>query len=193
MGKAVKEVLNFFKNRRSVSVNFISEPGPNKDQLTEILKMGVRCPDHGRLEPWRILVISEENAKMKIVSAMDKIGRKRDMDTDKLEKSKSRFLKSPVILAVIASPKEGRIPIEEQILSAGALCMCILNAALANGWGANWLTGWMANDKELGRLAFNTSKNEFVAGYLYVGSFDESSTDRPRPQLEKKISYFQID
>ena len=51
----------------------------------------------------------------------------------------------------------------------------------------------MANDKELGRLAFNTSKNEFVAGYLYVGSFDESSTDRPRPQLEKKISYFKID
>jgi nitroreductase len=69
----------------------------------------------------------------------------------------------------------------------------ILNNFLANGWGANWLTGWMANDKELGRLAFNTSINEFVAGYLYVGSFDESSTDRPRPQLEKKISYFQID
>ena len=189
MGKAVKEVLNFFKNRRSVSVNFISEPGPNKDQLTEILKMGVRCPDHGRLEPWRILVISEENAKMKIVSAMDKIGRKRDMDTDKLEKSKSRFLKSPVILAVIASPKKGRIPIEEQILSAGALCMCILNAALANGWGANWLTGWTAHDPEFKDDVLGLLEHESVAGYIHIGTNIKLLEDRDRPDLNDIVAY----
>ena len=65
MEKATKEVLEFFKSRRSVSVNFLGPPGPNQSQLSDILKMGLRCPDHGRLEPWRILVISEENAKNK--------------------------------------------------------------------------------------------------------------------------------
>ena len=189
MGKVTKEVLDFFESRRSVSVNFLGPPGPNHGQLSDILKMGLRCPDHGRLEPWRILVISEENAKNKVVSAMDRLGQKRDMDKDKLEKSKSRFLKSPLILAVIASPKEGRIPIEEQILSTGALCMCILNAALAHGWGATWLTGWTAHDPEFRGKVLGLSEHESVAGYIHIGTKLKLLEDRDRPDLNDIVGY----
>ena len=109
----------------------------------------------------------------------------------KIEKSKTNILKTPLTLAVICSPiKNSKIPEVEQVLSCGALCMNILNNFLANGWGANWLTGWMANDKELGRLAFNNSKDEFVSGFIYVGSHEDKSPDRQRPKLEDKISYF---
>jgi nitroreductase len=68
--------------------------------------------------------------------------------------------------------------------------MNILNNFLVKGWGANWLTGWMANDKKFAELAFNITKNEFVAGYIYVGSYEVKNPDRPRPSLDEKISYF---
>ena len=189
----IKKASEFFSSRRSVSVRNLKYPGPSEKQIMDILKSALRVPDHGKLEPWRIVLITEDNKKS-YISMIEKRGKEVGIDSHKVEKSIVNLSKTPLIVTVICSPiNDTKIPEIEQILSCGALCFNILNNFLANGWGANWLTGWMANDKELGRLAFNTSKNEFVAGYLYVGSFDESSTDRPRPKLEKKISYFQID
>ena len=122
---------------------------------------------------------------------MEQRGKEINIDPLKIEKSKINLLTAPLIIAVICSPlNDSKIPEIEQVLSCGALCMNVLNNFLANGWGANWLTGWMVNDNELGKLAFNNSKNEFVAGYIYVGSYEDTNPDRPRPLIEKKISYY---
>ena len=189
----IKKASDFFSSRRSISVKNLKYPGPNENQIMEILKNSFRVPDHGKLEPWRIVLITGDSKK-NYTSIMEKRGIEINIDPLKIEKSKINLSKTPLIVTVICSPfNDSKIPEIEQILSCGALCLNILNNFLANGWGANWLTGWMANDKELGELAFNNSKNEFVAGYIYVGSFDENNPDRPRPNLDKKISYFKID
>ena len=188
----IKKASEFFSSRRSVSVRNLKYPGPSEKKIMEILKSALRVPDHGKLEPWRIVLITEDNKKS-YISTIEKKGKEKNVDSLKLERSIVNLSKTPLIVTVICSPiSDSKVSEIEQILSCGALCLNILNNFLANGWGANWLTGWMANDKELGKLAFNTSKNEFVAGYIYVGSFDESTIDRPRPQLKKKISYFKI-
>ena len=122
---------------------------------------------------------------------IEKRGKEVGIDSHKVEKSIVNLSKTPLIVTVICSPiNDTKIPKIEQILSCGALCLNILNNFLANGWGANWLTGWMANDKKFGELAFNNTKNEFVAGYIYVGSYEVINPDRPRPSLDEKISYF---
>ena len=189
----LKKVSDFFSSRRSISVKNLKYPGPNENQIMEILKNSFRVPDHGKLEPWRIVLITDDSKK-NYTSIMEKRGKEMNVDPLKIEKSKINLSKTPLIVTVICSPfDDSKIPEIEQILSCGALCMNILNNFLANGWGANWLTGWMANDKKLGELAFNNSKNEFVAGHIYVGSFDDNNPDRPRPNLDKKISYFRKD
>ena len=189
----LKKVSDFFSSRRSISVKNLKYPGPNENQIMEILKNSFRVPDHGKLEPWRIVLITDDSKK-NYTSIMEKRGKEMNVDPLKIEKSKINLSKTPLIVTVICSPfDDSKIPEIEQILSCGALCMNILSNFLANGWGANWLTGWMANDKKLGELAFNNSKNEFVAGHIYVGSFDDNNPDRPRPNLDKKISYFRKD
>ena len=173
----IKDISAFFSSRRSISVKNLNYPGPNHNQTMAILKNALRVPDHGKLEPWRIVLISGDHKK-NFISIIEKRGKELDMGT-------------PIILAVICSPSiSSKIPKIEQILSCGALCMNILNNFLVKGWGANWVTGWMANDKKFGELAFNNTKNEFVAGYIYVGSYEVINPDRPRPSLDEKISYF---
>ena len=186
----IKNSADFFASRRSISVKNLKYPGPNQNQTMKILKNALRVPDHGKLEPWRIVLITED-CKKNYISIMEQRGKEINIDPLKIEKSKINLITAPLIIAVICSPlTDSKIPEIEQVLSCGALCMNVLNNFLANGWGANWLTGWMVNDNELGKLAFNNSKNEFVAGYIYVGSYEETNPDRPRPLIEKKISYY---
>ncbi len=181
---------NFFSSRRSISVKNLNYPGPNLNQTMDILKNALRVPDHGKLEPWRIVLITEARKK-NFYELMKKRGNEINIDYLKMEKNKKNLFRTPLIITVICSPKfDTKIPQIEQILSSGALCMNILNNFLVNGWGANWLTGWMANDKSFGKLAFNNSDKEFVAGFIYVGSFDKTNPDRPRPSLEKKITHY---
>ena len=189
MAEKQENIISFLENRRSASAGFLTKPIPNKEELIDILKIGLRCPDHGRLEPWRIQILSPEKL-MAVASEVEKIGQKREIDPDKLEKSKNRFLKSPLVILVIFSPKEGKIPIDEQLLSAGAVCMSILNAALAYGWGANWLTGWTSHDMEFKKTAFGLSSEEKIAGYIHIGTNSKLLEDRPRPDLNNKIEFF---
>tara|TARA_B100001996_G_scaffold205790_1_gene157685 strand:+ start:11855 stop:12418 length:564 start_codon:yes stop_codon:yes gene_type:complete len=185
---ASDEVIKFLESRRSASASFLTSPAPTKSELKTILKMGLRSPDHGRLEPWRIIVLSP-NALKEIAFHVSSVGLKNKVDPDKLEKSKNRFLNSPLVLVVISSLRESKIPAPEQILSAGAVCMSILNAALANGWGACWLTGWTAHDEEFKKTALNLSENETIAGYIHIGTNTKMLEDRDRPDLSKVVEW----
>ncbi len=189
MAEKKTDIISFLENRRSASAGFLTYPVPDKKELMDILKIGLRCPDHGRLEPWRIQVLSAEKL-IDVAREVEKIGRKRGMDLDKLEKSKNRFLNSPLVLVVIFSPKPGKIPLDEQFLSSGAVCMAILNAASAHGWGANWLTGWTAHDKEFKEAAFGLLSEEKITGYIHLGTNSKVLEDRPRPDLQSKVEFF---
>ena len=122
-------------------------PAPDWNSLQRILTAAARTPDHGKLVPWRFLIL-KNSVMSHVAKSIIEIGRIKGLDEDKVLKNANTFLNSPLIVAVVSSPKSvDRIPLIEQQLSAGAVCIALLNAAQAGGWGANWLTGWMSYDK----------------------------------------------
>ena len=94
------------------------------------------------------------------------------------------------MIAVVSSPKQSnKIPEMEQILSSGAVCLSLLNAALASGWGANWLTDWISTDKEFLKQGIDLTDSEFVAGYIHIGAESIVPPERPRPNMEEITSW----
>ena len=123
----IKKASEFFSSRRSVSVRNLKYPGPSEKQIMDILKSALRVPDHGKLEPWRIVLITEDNKKS-YISMIEKRGKEVGIDSHKVEKSIANLSKTPLIVTVICSPiNDTKIPEIEQILSCGALCLNILN------------------------------------------------------------------
>lgn len=192
MSSKNKIVMDFLLSRRSHSAKTLIDPIPNDDSLEKILTAAARSPDHGKLEPWRFLIL-EKKTMSKLANEVLRIGGIRGIDKHKVEKSATTFLKSPLIVAVVSSPKiTERIPLIEQQLSAGAVCLSLLNAAHAEGWGANWLTGWVAYDEMFLVSVLGLSVNEFVAGFIHIGSPTVESLERNRPDLQKITSRFTI-
>ncbi|RED12097.1 nitroreductase family protein [Pontivivens insulae] len=177
------DVLDFLSTRRSSPARLLAGPGPSRPALENLLGMAVRVPDHGKLEPWRLTVL--EGAALERLAA---ITRRRGKDLghapDKLAKDADSFENSPVVVAVTTREVPGaKVPVVEQHLSAGAVCLSLVNAALASGWGASWLTGWMAYDRAWLHEALDLSDPDFVAGFIHIGAASQRAPERPRPDL----------
>ena len=182
-------VTDFMLNRRSVLVKNMREPGPNSDELKTILTIATRVPDHRKLEPWRLLVLQGDarkdfGEKLAAVKAQ-----KEEVMGIQVEIEKDCFLRAPLVIAVVASPIEHKTPEVEQILSAGAVCQNINIAAASLGFVSQWITGWSCLDKEA-QKAIGLGAKEFIAGYLYIGSTEEETLDRVRPDLNEKVIYW---
>jgi len=178
------EALEFLQTRRSRPYKTLSTPTPDRDTLRQLLTIAARTPDHGKLEPWRFIILNQTRLQA-LADHTNTIGAARDLDPEKLAKSVAMMRDAPMSVAVIASPKPSdKIPVIEQHLSAGAVCLALLNAALAAGWGANWLSGWTATDREFLSLALNLGQEEFVAGYIHLGSETAKPPERPRPDID---------
>ena len=110
-------------------------------------------------------------------------------DSEKIEKGRGQFDRGNLAVAVISSPKPSeKIPQVEQLLSAGALCMNILHAATAAGWGANWLTGWVSHDATFAARAFGCTEAESIVGIIHIGTPNAPMPDRPRPDLARIVT-----
>ncbi len=190
MNTAKAEALEFMHTRRSYPTLTIAPPVPTRSQLMELLAAAARVPDHGKLEPWRFLVIEQPH--------MNEIARKlvlRGLEMGKAEslvnKAAEVFVKAGLIVAVIGSPdRSAKIPIIEQELSAGAVCLSLLNAALASGWAASWVTGFGAHDPSFRQDVFKLKPHEFVAGFVHIGSAGTRPPERPRPDIAAITSWF---
>jgi nitroreductase len=180
----VPGLLDYLRRRRSGSAKAMTGPGPSRDQLEAILAAAARVPDHGKLFPWRFLVIEGE-ARLRLGEAMAAIFARRNPEaiTELVDAERRRFARAPVVAAVISTAKPGlKIPEWEQILSAGAVCQTLLIAAHAAGFAANWLTEWMAYDEEA-RGVLGMAPGERVAGFIYIGTNAKVLDERPRPDL----------
>lgn len=182
-------VLEFLLTRRSRPAKMLSGPAPDRPSLDVLLTAAARVPDHGKLEPWRFIVLGRpalDRLAGQIAARSAVLGH----DDEKTAKGVDQFRQSPLCVAVIASPvASGKIPEIEQTLSAGAVCTSLLNAALAAGWGACWLTGWPAYDRALMTEALGLGPKEWVAGFIHIGSCAVAPPDRPRPDLATKIAW----
>ena len=178
------EVLDFLLTRRSRPAKTLTTPIPTRDELGPILTAAARTPDHGKLEPWRFIVL-EGAALQRLAEVVVTRGPQLGVEGDKLEKARTQFANADLVVAVISSPVPSpKVPEIEQILSAGAVCLSLLNAALASGWGANWLTGWMASDRSFLKHGLSLSKSEFVAGFIHIGTQRAAPPERPRPDVD---------
>jgi nitroreductase len=176
------EVLDFLLTRRSRPAKTLAEPGPGRVELETLLRAAARTPDHGKLEPWRFVVLGRQ-ARVLITAAVRARGAALGHEPETIEKAAAAFDQGPVIVAVVASPRASeKIPEWEQLMSAGAVCLSLLNAALAAGWGANWLSGWAARDPET-LAAIDVAEPDFVAGFIHIGTETVAPPDRPRPDI----------
>jgi nitroreductase len=171
----------FLSARRSQPAKLFTHPIPTPAEITDILTTATRVPDHGKLEPWRMIVVRGDAFK-RLATLAEKRAHDIGGDAEKIAKGRGQFDLGLCAVVVIASPKPSdKIPALEQTLSAGALCMNILHAATAAGWGACWLTGWPAHDRGFAEAAFALTPHEFVAGIIHIATPD--APDRPRPDI----------
>jgi nitroreductase len=185
------ETLNLLMHRRSTPAGQLGPDGPSEAELSILLQIASRVPDHGKLAPWRFLIFSGESrsqAGALLKSALLRI--EPEADDERAAFEAGRFERAPVVIAVISSPVlEHKIPEWEQVLSAGAVCQSLLIAAHAMGFAGQWLTEWYAYDRAL-LDALGLDAHEKVAGFIYLGSAPEESFERARPDMGRIISWY---
>jgi len=178
------QALDFLLTRRSRPAKTLSAPVPDRAELMQLLTAAARTPDHGKLEPWRFIVI-ERAAMAPLAALVQKRGEALGYDDGQIRKGRIQFDQGHLAVAVIEVPRPSdAIPALEQTYSAGAVCLSLLNAALAAGWGANWLTGWASHDRQFMQEGFALEAHERIAGIIYIATETSMPPDRPRPDLD---------
>jgi len=181
---ASPEVLRFLALRRSTPALTLVEPAPTADQLADLLRIAARAPDHGKLAPWRFVVL-EGGGKTAFAAKLDALARQRDDPT--LAAKLGKLKVPPMAVVVVSAPKAASIPEWEQLLSAGAVCTNLLDAALAMGFGANWITDWYSYDAEATAI-LGLAEGEKVAGFMLIGTAREAPLERERPELDPLVT-----
>ena len=180
---------DYLKTRRSVGIGFLKDPGPTPDELQEILTLGVRVPDHGKLTPWRHVVI-EGDARARAGEKLAEIAKRNNpaLDEASLDNERRQFLPAPVTVGVIFSPKPlPKAPEVEQLLSAGSVAFNLVNAAFALGYAASWVTRWFAFDTAAQEMLGARGGERFV-GFVHIGTPAIVPDDRERPDLARIVT-----
>jgi nitroreductase len=177
-------LIDYLRTRRSMPAFQMKEPGPTPQEIEEMLTLATRVPDHGKLAPWRFVVMTGE-ARQRLSMELSAIAKadKPDMAEDMIKVEETRLTRAPVVIMVVSTAAPHvKIPEWEQVMSAGAVCLNLLIAANALGYVSNWLTEWMAFDARAHAI-LGVEPGEKVAGFIHVGSTDFPVVERPRPLL----------
>jgi len=178
--QASQPVIDALALRRSASAMTLRAPAPSPAELNDLLRLAARAPDHGKLNPWRFVIL-EGDAKAQFASRLETMAAAR-ADAPKAMAALGKLKTPPLAVVVISAPVEGQIPEWEQVMSAGAVCTLMLTAAAAMGYGANWITDWYAFDDAALNL-LGVKAGERVAGFIYLGTAAEAPQERVRPEV----------
>jgi len=177
---ASPEALALLAYRRSASAATLAEPGPDPTQLDDLLRLATRVPDHGKLAPWRFILLQESKAAFG--SRLLEIAQRR-ADAEKAIAALGKFHPAPLAIALVSHVTPAhKIPEWEQVLSAGAAAFALLLGAQAMGFGANWISDWYSGDSEVAAL-LGLGPTERLAGFIYVGTATAAPLERARPEL----------
>ena len=179
---SLTDPLHVLDTRRSVPSKQLGEPGPDHATLLRMLASAVRVPDHGKLVPFRFIRLQgEARHALGDLLAARTLHLQPDAADAVVEKDRARFSHAPVIVTVVAGLTPGhKVPEQEQLLTAGSVCFALLQAAQALGFGAQWLTGWMAYDAAVA-ATLGLSADERIAGFIHIGTPKMEVPERERP------------
>jgi len=176
--------LRFLLTRRSRPAKTLTLPVPDRATLAPLLTAAARSPDHGKLEPWRFIVL-ERAALLRLAGLVDTRGAALGKSAEEIAKAHAQYAEAHLAVAVIEVQKaSGKVPAIEQSYSAGAVCLALLNAALASGWGANWLTDWPVHDRGFLTEGLGLQAHERVVGLVHIGTATATPPERPRPHTD---------
>lgn len=175
--------LTLLKTRRSAKPRDLVAPGPSPEQLEEMVAIAARTPDHGKLAPWRFVIVPDPLRPLlaeKLVAIQR--AEKPDASERDAEATVQFVTQAPALVVVLSAPHEGhKVPVWEQQLSAGAACMNLLHAAHAMGFAGGWLTGWAAYSDAV-RDLFGSAPQR-IAGFVFIGTPGRPLEERPRGDL----------
>jgi nitroreductase len=186
---ANRAVLDYLKTRRSVTLPFLKDPGPSEDELQELLTIGIRVPDHGKLAPWR-MILYRGDARTEVGQRLAQIHRARHPEAGEgeLEAEQQRFLPAPLTIGVLSrAAPHAKIPELEQLLSAGNVAFNLVHGANALGYAAHWVTRWFAYDDEAAQM-LGAGPGERFVGFVHIGTPETRIEDRDRPSPKDVIS-----
>lgn len=185
-----REMLALLARRRSTKVGHLIEPGPSDEQVNALLRLAARVPDHGKLGPWRFVIIAGEARARAGEALAGVIAKDERVDESRLATARGLLLRAPVCVMVVSSAApHPKIPEWEQQLSSGAACYGLLLAAHAMGFAGCWLTEWPTYDARA-RAALNLKEHERIAGFVYLGTPSVQATERFRADLASRVSRF---
>ena len=187
----VPDAIELLKTRRSVKPREMAGPGPSPSELETILTIGARVPDHGKLAPWRFIVFEGE-ARMRAGEVIARVFARKNPGAPaaEIEVERKRLTDAPLVIGIVSFTKpHPKVPAWEQELSAGASAMNVVTAATALGYGACWLTGWFAFDRDV-LEGLGLKPDEKLAGLVHIGRPTKPSEDRPRPALSEIVTRF---
>jgi len=175
-----QELLNRLSTRRSAPAQTLTAPGPNPEEVAEILRLGARTPDHGKLFPWRFVVMGPVT-RADLAERLSALAVRQGLG-GKAQAVLAKLTAAPVSILVISTAAPGLKPVWEQELSSGAVCMNIEHAADALGYAACWITDWYSYDAEALEI-LGVKAGEKVAGFIHIGTTAEAPLERVRPDL----------
>jgi nitroreductase len=185
------DALQLLQTRRSVKPMELAGPGPNAAEIDTLLTIASRVPDHGKLTPWRFVVFAGE-ARLAAGAIIAEVFRAEHPEArlDQIEFERKRLARAPLVIAVVSrAAPHVKIPELEQLMSAGAATMNLVNAAYAMGSAASWITEWYAYDRRvLERLGI--AATERIVGFVHIGRAQKTPEDRDRPKLADIVTYF---
>lgn len=184
------ETLALLARRRSTKLMQLAEPAPSADTFDALIRLAARVPDHGKIGPWRFVVIDGEARARAGEKLADVVAHDEGVDAPRLEFVRNHFLRGPSCVMVVstAGPHK-KVPEWEQELSSGAVCFSLLLAAHAMGYAGCWLTEWPTYDARA-RAALGLAEHERIAGFVYLGTAQGAVAERVRPDVGSRISRF---
>lgn len=182
------EAFRFLSTRRSRPAKTLAAPGPDEEELGILLNAAARVPDHGALVPFRFLVLGGKTLHLLSKKAPE-VATRLSLSEEAVLKSQTFFENAPVLVGVVQSLKDSpKIPDIEQVYTSGAVCLSLVNAALARGWGANWITGFMCYADETHAI-LSLGARETLAGFIALGQETTPPQERIRPDLNKIVTH----
>lgn len=177
-------LVSHLNSRRSAKPRKLIAPGPSPDQLDAMLAIAARTPDHGKLAPWRFVIVDHDQ-RDRFAAMLDQAYRCEHPDAGRLEhEAVAAFAhQAPCLVVVVSTPDTAsHIPLWEQQLSCGAATMNLLHAAHAHGFAGSWITGWAAYNRDVA-AELGARPEDRIAGFVFIGTLSESPDERLRPAL----------